>query len=267
MLLPQGIFAQAVGTAVFPTFAAQAASEDARALRQTLSSMVITVIAVTFPATVGLIVLGRPIIAVIFERGAFTNTSVAAVAGALSLFALGLVAHSLIEILARAFYALHDTWTPAVSAVIAVLLNIGLGLTMLPVFARLGLPGHSGLALANSLAALVEMGVLLVFISLAKSVSGRRLIGATMADPTLDAIELVDIRYIGVQTLRVIGATLGMAVVLWLWLRLPLGSASGLGLLLRVGGGMAVGVLGYAAFAAVFRVREMWEALAAILKR
>jgi putative peptidoglycan lipid II flippase len=264
MLLPQGIFAQAVGTAVFPTFAAQAASGDVKALRQTLSSMVVTVIAVTFPATVGLMVLGRPIIAMIFERGAFTDTSVTAVAGALSLFALGLVAHSLIEILARAFYALHDTWTPAVSAVIAVILNIGLGLMMLPMFARFGLPGHSGLALANSLAALVEMGVLLVFISLASSVSGRHLIGTTMpttTDMAPDAIKLVDIRYIGRQTLRVMGATLGMTMVLWLWLRLPLG------LLLQVGGGMAIGVLGYAAFAAVFRVREMWEALAAILKR
>ncbi len=263
MLLPQGIFAQAVGTAVFPTFAAQVASGDAKALRQTLSSMVVTIIAVTFPATVGLMVLGKPLIAVVFERGAFTDTSVDAVAGALSLFALGLVAHSLIEILARAFYALHDTWTPALSAAIAMVLNVVLGLMMLPVFLHFGLPGHSGLALANSLAAVVEMGILLFCISFGR-VSGlsnaRQARGADVTE-TAGAAEFVDVRYVGRQILRVMGATLGMTMVLWLWLRLPLG------LLLQAFGGIAVGVLSYGAFAAVLRVREIWEALAALLKR
>jgi putative peptidoglycan lipid II flippase len=251
MLLPQGVFAQAAGTAVFPTFAAQAAAGDVKALRQTLSSMVVTIIAVTFPATVGMIVLGEPIIAMIFERGAFTDTSVNAVARALYLFALGLVAHSLIEILARAFYALHDTWTPALSAVVAVVLNIGLGLILPAWFIALDLPAYSGLALANSLAALVEMGILLVFV-------GRRLKGSLESVDADGGAGFVNARYIGAQTLRVMGATLGMSLVLWLWLRLPLG------VLLRAFGGILIGVLSYAAFAGVLRVRELWDALAAI---
>ncbi len=161
MLLPQGVFAQAVGTAVFPTFSEQAARGDLAALRETLRAMVRIVIVLMLPATVGLVVLGEPLIALFFQRGAFGATSTRAVAWALAFFALGLTGHSLIEILARAFYALHDTWTPALTAAMAVGVNVGLGLLLPPLFRRAGMPAHAGLALANALAALVEMGWLL----------------------------------------------------------------------------------------------------------
>ncbi len=161
MLLPQGIFAQAVGTAVFPTFSEQAARDDLEGLRGTLTAMVRIVVVLMLPATVGLIVLGEPLIALFFQRGAFGATSTEAVAWALGCFALGLTGHSLIEILARAFYALHDTWTPALTAAVAVVVNVGLGIGLPPLFRRAGLPAHAGLALANAVAALVEMVLLL----------------------------------------------------------------------------------------------------------
>ncbi len=161
MLLPQGIFAQAVGTAVFPTFSEQAARDDLEGLRATLTAMVKVVIALMLPATVGLIVLGRPIIALFFQRGAFSTASTERVAWALTFFALGLTGHALIEILARAFYAMHDTWTPAITAAIAVAINVALGLTLPSLFRRSALPAHAGLALANALAALMEMFLLL----------------------------------------------------------------------------------------------------------
>ena len=109
MLLPQGAFAQAVATAAFPTFSAQVAKGQQAELRSALAATLRAVLYVTLPAAVGLIVLRRPLVQLLFERGAFTAASTHMVAGALALYALGLPAHSVVEIIVRAFYAMHDT--------------------------------------------------------------------------------------------------------------------------------------------------------------
>ncbi len=165
MLLPLGIFAQAVGTAAFPTFSAQVARNEFDALRETVTSTLRTVIAITLPASVGLAVLGRPLIAMIFQHGAFDAQATREVSWALAFLSGGLIGHALIEVLARTFYALHNTWTPASAATAAVLVNLGLGLTLPTLFVRLSLPPIAGLATANALAALVEMLILLFLIS------------------------------------------------------------------------------------------------------
>ena len=125
MLLPQGVFAQAVGTAVFPTFAAQAARKEYADMRATLATTLRMVFFLCLPATVGLVVLGRPLVSLIFERGAFVATSTDAVTWALAFYALGLVGHAGLEIVARAFYALHDTITPVWVGALAVMLECG----------------------------------------------------------------------------------------------------------------------------------------------
>ena len=89
MLLPQGVFAQAVGTAAFPTFAAQAARGKRAEMRSTLAATLRTVFFLSLPATVGLLVLGRPLVGLLFERGAFEAASTEAVAWALAFYALG----------------------------------------------------------------------------------------------------------------------------------------------------------------------------------
>jgi len=242
MLLPQGIFAQAVGTAVFPTFSAQAALGKTEALRDTLASTLRIVIAITIPAAAGLVVLGHPVIALIFQRGAFTETSTDAVTWALVLYAVGLVGHSLIEVLARAFYALHDTWTPAAAAAATVLLNVVLGLVLPAAFGGLGLPAHGGLALANSLAALAEMGLLLALINRrVRGLDGARVFG---------------------QSLRVCVATAGMVAVLVLWLRLVPSGA-----LLQSVGGFALGLAAYAGLATLLGVRELRQAITMVMHR
>jgi putative peptidoglycan lipid II flippase len=83
------------------------------------------------------------------------------VAVALGLYTLALPAHSLLEIIVRAFYALHDTKTPVVIGIAAMGLNICLSLTFIRVFRAMGWPPHGGLALSNSLATTIEMAVLL----------------------------------------------------------------------------------------------------------
>ena len=157
MLLPQGVFAQAVATAAFPTFAKQVARGERAAMRSALAATLRAIFALSLPAAVGLAVLRGPLIAMLFERGAFGETSTDLVAWALLFYALGLVAHAGLEIVARAFYALHDTKTPLLIGGGAMLLNVGLSLTLPPLFESLGWLPHGGLALANSLATTLEL--------------------------------------------------------------------------------------------------------------
>ena len=161
MLLPQGVFAQAVATAAFPTFSAQAARGEQAEMRATLAATLRAVLYLAVPAAVGLVVLRLPLVQLLFQRGAFTDASSHRVALALALYALGLPAHSAVEIVVRAFYAQHDTRTPVAVGVAAMVLNILLSLAFVALFQGLGWLPLGGLALSNSLATTVEMGVLL----------------------------------------------------------------------------------------------------------
>ena len=164
MLLPQGVFAQAVGTAAFPTFAAQVARGERAEMRSTLAATLRAVFSLCLPATMGLLVLGRPVVSLLFQRGAFRAASTDAVAWALAFYALGLMGHAGLEIIARAFYALHDTFTPVWVGGAAMALNVALSLTLPGAFGLAGWPPHAGLALANSIATLLELVVLLALI-------------------------------------------------------------------------------------------------------
>jgi len=157
MLLPQGIVAQGVATAAFPTFAALEAQGRRTELRQIISGTLRAVLFLAIPAAAGLFVWRVPLIRLLLERGEFTASSTALTAAALMYYALGLVGHSVVEIVARAFYALHDTRTPVIIGVAAMAGNVLLSLWLR------GPLGHAGLALANTVATSVEM-VLLVWL-------------------------------------------------------------------------------------------------------
>lgn len=158
MLLPVGIVGQSLATAVFPTFSAQAARAELADLRATFSALFRATLFLTIPATVGLLVLGAPFVALLFQRGQFDARSTVQTAWALQFFALALFAHAGLEIVARAFYALHDTFTPVAVSLGAMALNIALSLALLAPLA------HGGLALANSLATILEMTTLLLIL-------------------------------------------------------------------------------------------------------
>ncbi|RLC88706.1 MAG: murein biosynthesis integral membrane protein MurJ [Chloroflexi bacterium] len=241
-LLPHGIFAQAIGVTIFPTLSEQAARGEYAALRQTVSTALRLVIALMLPAMGGLVVLGRPLVALLLEHGEFGAASTQMVAWAIGLFAIGLVGLGGVEVLARAFYAVHDTWTPALAAVGALLLNLILGLTLPALFVRRGWPPHGGLALANGLAALAELGALLLLV-------GRRLQG-------FEGRRLLS------QALRASAATAGMTFLVWLWLRIAPPNA-----LLQSVGGIAVGVGGYALLALLLRVDDLRLVVNMVLRR
>ncbi|GAB4575317.1 MAG: murein biosynthesis integral membrane protein MurJ [Anaerolineae bacterium] len=158
-----GVLGQSIGTAVFPTLSALAADEDWAAFRRTLAGTARSVLFLAVPATVGLIVLAEPLVRVLFERGEWQPAATAGTAWALQFFALGLAGHALLEILARSFYALHDTWTPVLVGVVTMAINFGLDVVLIRV---VGEPGSlargpfAGLALAMSLATMLEAGTL-----------------------------------------------------------------------------------------------------------
>lgn len=193
MLLPQGIFAQAVATVAFPTFSTQVARGQYAEMRSTLASTLRAILYLAVPATVGLLTLRLPLVQLLFERGAFTATSTQMVTWALALFTLGLPAHSVVEIVVRAFYAMHDTKTPVLVGIAAMALNIALSLAFMNSFQAIGWMPHGGLALSNSVATTVEMAVLLNII--------RRRLGG------------LEGRRIAVSLLRITGSALLMGVV------------------------------------------------------
>jgi putative peptidoglycan lipid II flippase len=119
----------------------------------------------TLPSTVGLILLRRPVVEMFFQRGSFDQQDVAMVAWALAWYAVGLVAHSQLEIVTRAFYALHDTTTPVLVGGGAMALNVICSLAFSRLFAWVGARYAAayqpwmplgGLALANSAATILE---------------------------------------------------------------------------------------------------------------
>lgn len=151
-MLPLGVFAIAISTAVFPTLASQSAAEQAAAMRQTMARSLRAILYLTIPAGIGLIVLGRPLIRLLFERGQFGPAATEATFFALQFYAWALFAHATTEIVARAFYALHDTTTPFLVATGAMLVNLSLCAVLVTPL------GHGGLALAVSLAGVAEAG-------------------------------------------------------------------------------------------------------------
>lgn len=179
MLLPQGVIAQSVAIAAFPTFSTLVARGERDELRHVLVTTLRSVLYLTLPAAVGLIWLREPLVRALLERGAFNAQSTRATAWALLFYALGLVSHALVEIVTRAFYALHDTRTPVAVGIAAMLANIAMSLGLMSLFGEVGWMPHGGLALANSLATTAEMVVLLYLIG--KQLGGldeRRLAGA-----------------------------------------------------------------------------------------
>jgi putative peptidoglycan lipid II flippase len=242
MLLPQGIFAQAVGTAAFPTFAEQVARGEQGELRDTLSSTLRGIIFLSIPATVGLVALGHPLVSLLFERGAFEAASTKAVTWALAFFALGLVGHAGLEIVARAFYALHDTFTPVWVGGLAMGVNVTLSLTLPSAFASAGLQPFGGLALANSVATLLEFGVLLILIRRRiNSIHSRRILGTVVKS--------------GLAAMAMGAALIGWQTVL-----------QNTGSFIRGAGGVVLGLTVYAASALFLRSSEL-RAMVRLLPR
>jgi putative peptidoglycan lipid II flippase len=156
MIMPESAIAQSIAIASLPTFSAQVALNKLDEMRSSLSATLRVVLMLAVPSTVGMILLRRPIVSVLYGGQEFGAHSTDMVAWALLWYTAGLVGHCVVEIVSRAFYALHDTKTPVTVGVFAMSLNLGLSFAFVAFFRSLGWMLHGGLALANTTATFVE---------------------------------------------------------------------------------------------------------------
>lgn len=148
--MPLGIFAVAMSTVLLPTFSGHMVTTDTDRLRRTLNRALRNLLFVMLPAAVGLLVLARPIVEMIFEWGNFTSRSTQLTTIALQFYAPGLAVFSLAKVFVPAFYAMQDTRTPVRLGIYTVGLNLVLNVTFVltwPLYLK-----HGGLALATVLA-------------------------------------------------------------------------------------------------------------------
>lgn len=237
MIMPEVAIAQAVAIAALPTFSAQVARGRLDEMRVALAGTLRGVLLLAIPASLGLILLRTPIVNMIYGRANFDAADSQMVAWALLWYAAGLVGHSLVEIISRAFYALHDTKTPVFVGVGAMGLNLVFSLLFSYAFGQIGWMPHGGLALANTLATTLESALLLVLMR-------RRLNG-------LDGARVWTLA--GKAALAAAG--MGAAVGLWMVL------ASGRGALLLALGGVALGGAVYLGLLLLLRTAEVQQGL------
>ncbi len=163
MQFPIGIFGVAIGTASVPVLSRMASEGKFDDFRKTLSSSLNLVFLMTLPSACGLIVLGEPIIRLIYERGKFDAGATTMTAWALMGYAIGLTGYAAIKILSPAFYALDDAKTPMIIAVCSIAVNALASYFFRNWLSNFGVSpeysngyGHVGVALATSSVALVN---------------------------------------------------------------------------------------------------------------
>jgi len=165
---PIGVVGVAIATGALPVMAAAFAKEAVGDMKAALQGSMRLAIFLTLPAMVGLLVFGLPIVHVLFERGAFTRPVTILTADILLAYTLGLVFYICNRILAPAFYAMQDTWTPMRTGMLAVGVNIAASILLMRHL------GAAGLALATAVASAANL--LLLFTSLRRRIGP---VGAT----------------------------------------------------------------------------------------
>jgi putative peptidoglycan lipid II flippase len=190
MQFPIGIFGVAIATAALPPLSRSSAQADYQEFRKTLAHSLALVFLLCIPSAVGLAVLGRPIIALIFEHGQFNAFDTIQTGDALAAYAIGLAGYAAVKVLSPAFYALGDARTPMLISLGSIAVNYVMNSLLVGPF------GHVGLAFSTSAVALVNFILLALLM--------RRRIGG------LEGSRL------GMTLLKICAASAPMAAVAWL---------------------------------------------------
>jgi len=152
--LPLGVIGIAVGTALLPMLSRQVRAGETEAALHSQNRSIEFSLLLTLPAAVALALIAHPIIAVLFERGAFAPAQTAATAAALAVYAWGLPAYVLVKALAPGFLAREDTRTPVKISVAAMIVNVALSLALI------GPLLHVGIAAATAISSWLNAGLL-----------------------------------------------------------------------------------------------------------
>jgi putative peptidoglycan lipid II flippase len=150
LYLPIGLFGVSIGTAVLPAVSRHAATDDAAAIRNTVSRGLAMMLVVNVPASAGLMALSTPIVRLLFERGHFLAADTEATAAAVRMYACGLIGYSTARITSPTFYALGRSRVPVLVSIGTIALNLGLSVMLVRTM------GFLGLALSTSMAAIAN---------------------------------------------------------------------------------------------------------------
>ena len=231
---PLAIFGLALAQAALPKLSHEFSTNDIGRMKDTLAFSLRTTFFVMIPASVGLALLGMPIIRLLFQRGEFNEYSTYITQSALFFYSFGLFAYSGVKLLVTCFYSMHDTRTPVKTAFIAVVINIILILVLMwPL--KLG-----GIALATSISATFNFVALYILL--------KKRLGRLHTKEVLNSF------------MRILLSSIVMGIVLKVLLLYVHGIK---GLLLSIAAGMFTFILA----ACAFRVKEMDRAFRWVLKR
>ena len=186
MQFPIGVFGVAIGVAALPTLARLGSENNVDKFRATLSNSLGLVFLMTIPSACGLIVLGEPIIRLIYERGAFTPNDTNMVAWSLGAYSLGLVGYAAIKVLSPSFFALEDAKTPMYVSVASIVVHVFLSYSFFTYFSTVGITpekpngyGHAGVALSTAIVATVNFFALAFLMRRKiKRIEARRIISS-----------------------------------------------------------------------------------------
>jgi putative peptidoglycan lipid II flippase len=152
MQFPIGVFGVAIATATLPPLSRSTARNDLIEFRKILAHSLALVFLWCIPSAVGLAILGRPIVALIFEHGKFTAFDTAQTANALAAYSIGLAGYAAVKVLSPGFYALNDARTPMLISLASIVVNYVMNSLLVRPFGHVGLAfSTSGVALVNFL--------------------------------------------------------------------------------------------------------------------
>lgn len=158
---PLGVFGVAISTVILPSLSRHHAETSPQRFGQVLDWGIRWSLLIGLPAMAGLVLLAGPLLTTLFNYGAFEQHDVLMSQMSLFAYASGLLAFIMVKVLAPGFYSRQDTKTPVRIAIIAMFTNIVLNLAFIIPWIKLGYPGpHTGLAIATSIAAFLNAGML-----------------------------------------------------------------------------------------------------------
>ena len=242
-MFPLGLIGIATATVIFPLLSRHAARGQLDQLGRDLTTGLRLVLFLGIPASFGLHLLAEPIVQLLFERGEFTHQDTLRTAVMIRGYAVGVWAFCVIPVVVRGYYALSDLKTPVGVGIVALLANLALNFALMWRFSE------AGLSLATSAAAILQLGLLMLFFSRAETQLSLGELGKSA------------------------GATLLLSVLMWgvgLWLANWVESpknASEIHRIIRVLVPLFGCVIVYLAAATLFRSREMRELVQGMLRK
>lgn len=240
---PLGIFVAAIATVTLPALSEHAAKEDRGPFMHDLSFALKLTMTFMIPSTIAVLVMGKPIVRLFFERGEFTAArSTPMTSTAFICYSLGLVSYGGTKVVTQAFYSLKDTKTPVKIGMVVVVANVVLDIVLVRVM------GLAGLALATTFSAII----------------GFALLGVTLRGRVGD----IGIKSLMIMSAKVLVAAIVMGVGMYFMLRaLEPFTARFLGKLLQVGVSGAVGLLLLLGVSYITKIREVMFVVGMLIGR